>query len=518
MNYLRINRVNWFFRNVDYLILFAICLAIRIYHINTIDLWDDEFIGFFKWNLSTILQFPFSIRKTPVYIINNVLYKSLLPTSWLYLYNYIPRIPALIFGILTVIVLYDAFKRYIGKVAGFIIGCLSCTSYPLIIYAKESRVYSMTHFFLALYIWFYLSILNEIKTWKIVLFTISSILGFFTYPYLTFVTVIFYFCLSIKLVSTQNKKYYRPFFRSSIIYALFCIIFLLLMKSSFSSSYYSRFTSPIEPSFSFIFYAIKGMLSYYSSNSYFLVIVGFIFPVINLLCVLLKRHKMNYMYLLWICSSTLILGHILILFYTVNIFNPRHVGFLAVTFLASVSYGFYEIYNYIMKFSYNNKHPNIITTIFVVGVIAFSFTTRDFKYYIKTGINYHAGYNNYTENINFIINTLNEIGKNDSILLYCYRDDRNYYFYHYRTGKRVIQIEDLQSVINLSRNDNHKAKYIGFLDIHNANFGNMPISTMRKFTIYKNNQITLFISNNKIQQSDIDAFINKNISSICRKN
>ena len=153
---------------LDYILLLLICLIVRLYHIDTHDLWGDEITGFFKWNLNTIALNPFSIRKTPVYILMNLAYRNIVPTHLLYAYNFVPRIPALIFGVLTVLLLYDAYKRYIGNVAAYIIGIFSCASYPLIVYANESRVYSMTHFFLAVYIWLFLSIMEEINKWKIV--------------------------------------------------------------------------------------------------------------------------------------------------------------------------------------------------------------------------------------------------------------------------------------------------------------------------------------------------------------
>jgi len=505
-----------FSKGSDYFVLIVIALAIRLYYVNTIDLWGDELIGFFQWNLDTIEKFPLSIRKTPLYIIVNVAYKSLIPESWLYTYNFVPRIPALIFGILTVVVLYDAYKRYIGNIPAVIIGCFACASYPLIIYSRESRVYSMTHFFVALYLWLYLSILSDPKRWKIIFLFIASILGFFTYPYFVFIIIIFYVCLSINIFLTGDKKQHRLFFTTFISFALIAFTLLFFMKSSFSSSYYSQFYSPMKPSISFIFYALKSLFSYYSGNSYILVLISIIFPVINLFKAHRKKAPINRVYMVWILSTLLIFGHIFILFITVNIFNPRHVGFIAIPFIATISLGLYEIYRYLDSMNKGKTGIYLKPVFFLIIVIIFAFSTRDFRYYLKTGINYHAGTNDYSKNIQFINSTLNHAKKNKSLLILCYDDNLHYNFYHYRTGKRVVSLNKISSDYNI---DLSKMLYYGFIiKQNNKKRGEIPNSLLQKFSRYANSDIIIFISKTMINLEQLKETVQTIEKTMCSAN
>ncbi|MDP6682999.1 MAG: glycosyltransferase family 39 protein [Desulfobacterales bacterium] len=505
----------WYRYKLDYLLLFIICLGIRLYYINAIDLWGDELTGFYKWNLNLITQYPLSIRRTPVYIIINAIYKSLIPTSWLYLHNFVPRIPALVFGVLTVIILYDAYKRYIGKVAAYIIGCFACASYPLIIYARESRVYSMTHFFVALYLWLFLSTIHEAKKWKIILFFISSILGFFTYPYLTFIITIFYGCLSLDFILRRKKINVQLFFISLFCYLLTAFILLLVMKSSFSSAFYSRILklTPTEPSLSFVIFSLKSMLSYYSCNSYILVLVAFLFPFFNFIQAYRKKKDLNFIHIIWILSSTLMIGHIVVLFLTINVFNPRHIGFLVIPFLSTVSYGAFELYRY-LKDSNAGKLLQYGATVLLFLFFIFAFSTRDFLYYMKTGINYHAGTNEYSKNIDFINQILDGTARKKAILFMCNENDMNYKLYHYRTQQRVLNDTDLKKKLSMLSFESDM-KYCGFLvlnDIPELEIGDLK---SKGFSTFGNKRISLILSNYEIDKDQTFDFIETYRKMVC---
>ena len=79
---------------LDYLILLAVCILIRIYHIDTYDIWADEISTFF-----TNVNIKLSVRYAPIYAFVNRLYRSIFPEAFMYSHNCAPRIPASIFGI-----------------------------------------------------------------------------------------------------------------------------------------------------------------------------------------------------------------------------------------------------------------------------------------------------------------------------------------------------------------------------------------------------------------------------------
>ena len=445
------------------------------------------------------------VRKTAIYAVVNIFYKAVLPTKLLYSYNFIPRIPALIFGVLSVIILYDAFRRHIGKTSAFITGCLSCASYPLIIYAIRSRVYSMTHFFVAIYIWLYLSILKDITKRKLIMFLIFSFFGFFTYPYLVFTIYIFYICLGINILY-KKSNHKQLFYYSFITFFLISFIFLIITKSTFSHNNYKT----ILLSYSFFIYALKGMLSYYSGNSYILVLLSFLIPFINLFYAFKKQVNLNYIYLLWAMFSLLIILHIIIVSHTKNAFNPRHVTFITIPFIAGLTCCFNEIYNNMSKLLKRNKYHNYYKVIFFIAIFLISFSTRDFKYYIKTGINYHGGSNKYSENINFINNIIDDFGE-DYLILIPFDKNINYSFYFYRSNKRIVNFHDLKKDDQAILDNYSDSLYIGFIYHKDIKYEDVPFSIRNNYVVYKKRELTVIISNNRVKKKSIENFIEKHL-------
>ena len=499
---------------VDYIILLLVCTGIRIYHIETIDLWTDEIHHFFTLHvLSNMHNMVLNVRKTAPYALVDILFKAVVPEPLLYSYNFLPRIPALIFGLCSVVILYDAFRRYLGIIPAFIVGCFSCTAYPLIIYSIRSRVYSMTQFFLSIYIWLYVSIIKRISQKKIILLFLSSLIGFYTYPYLFFVICSLYFCLFIYLYINGQKQHLKLLLSTFILFFLISVTLLVFMMHSFSHHIYTT----IPMSKDFFFTSLKGILSYFSNNSYLLVFLSFLAPIFNLFYFYKGKAEPNFIYLLWICSLILILLHLFIVTNTRNAFNPRHVTFMVVPFIACISLVFYNVYknlDSIIINRYPQLSPIMLKVVFFALVIIVVSTTRDFRYYIKSGANYHAGAGNYTENIDFINHKLDEIDKNNSILLLCYNDTPTYQFYHYRSKKRVVLFDKLKH-IEYSSEDHMDSLHIGFILNKKIDIAGIPFSTLNKFSVSQNSRMTLFLSNNSIQSTDIDSFVENHIQIIC---
>ena len=482
---------------LDYVVLLIVCLAIRIYHIDTIDLWGDEIHHFFNLHdIGRINEMLLNVRKTALYAAVNIGYKWILPKDLLYSYNFIPRIPALVFGALSVVILYDAFKRYVGNIPAYIVGCLSCASYPLIIFAIRSRVYSMTHFFLAVYIWLYLSMMKEITHKKLVVFLISALFGFFTYPYLAFSIYGFYACMGLFIFKGEFST--RKFFiATSAIFILVSLTFLVITQATFSHPIYE--TIPLSSSF--FIYALKGMLSYYSGNSYLFIGIAFVLPLMNFYNTMKGRADLNYVYLLWMFCSTLIVMHILIVTHTGNAFNPRHVTHLAVPFIACLSLAIYEIHQYGERYTVKTKVYSHFTVCFLAFVTILAFSTRDFRYYLETGINYHGGSNRYSTDLVFLNDTIRQYGENRLLIISPKREE-NHIFYFYRSRKHVVTPQDLnddRAILNAHED----SIFIGFVYFKEKDINRLSVRFGDQFKIIKNNRITLFISNKKIKKGHV---------------
>lgn len=485
---------------LDYIIILLVCAGIRIVHIDTFDLWGDEVYNFFHVN-----SFYFSVRKTPLYILINLIYKSFLSESFLYTYNFVPRIPALIFGMMTVMVLYDGFKRFRGTVPALIMAVLSIASYPLIIYSTESRFYSMTHFFTAGSLWFFLSILDDPSRKRIVGFTITAVLGFLTYPYLTFSIFFLYVFLFVELALIKKSGELKFFISCFLVYFFTNAVFLFMMRGSFSSSAYA----PLGFSLPFFVFALKSIISYFSGNSYLLAAIAFVFPLKNIYAFIRRRSELKLVYAWWMLCFGLVLGHIFIItFLTVNAFNPRHLSFLAIPYLAAITLGMNEILKFVKQHAIGKER--LFTIVFFVCLTGFALNGRDFKHYMRFGENYHAvNKTEISDNIKFV----KEItGDREEFLLFYIHHGKlyDYIFYYYRSGKRIIDICEYQKILEY-----HKLpKFLRLgLIMRNADFEKDQQysggGVLEDFSMYNNKKIKIFLSKKMVEKNQIDLFVSR---------
>ena len=483
---------------IDYLVLILICTAIRILHIDTFDLWGDEIYNFFHVN-----TFFLSVRKTPLYIMVNLIYKALLPESSLYLHNFVPRIPALMFGILTVLTLYDGFKRFLGNTPAWIVAILSCTAYPLIIYSRESRFYSMTHFFVAASLWFFLAILKDPTRKRMIGLTVTAVLGFLTYPYLTFSIFFMYLILFIHMSSIDKRADRKFFLLSFLVYAAISGAFLILMRKSFSSGAYA----PLGYSFPFFVYALKSAVSYFSGNSYLITAIAFIFPLRNIFLALKGKEPLNYIYLWWMLCFSLVIAHIFIItFLTVNAFNPRHISFLTIPFLAAVTLGAREILE--IASQRLPRKETFVKVVFIVCILSVSLWARDFRYYLTTGRNYHAVNRQDIGQTMHLVEKATRSCRNYLLFYVKNGPDSDYLFYHYRSGRRIVDWKKHDDIIkNVKPSD---AMCLGFLIFYtDADKRNgEPLAEVRKdMDTYSNGDTKVFITKKEVQGKDIQDYV-----------
>ncbi|MCP4601732.1 MAG: hypothetical protein GY847_14655 [Proteobacteria bacterium] len=484
---------NWLFRKWDYIILIGCCATIRLYHIDTIDLWIDEIYSFFSLHqLSNFSHLSLSVRNSFCYTFVDIFFKSFFDEGTLYSHNYLPRIPAFIFGIFSVLILYDGFRRFRGRTAGFIIACLSCTSYPLVIYSTRSRVYSMTQFFLALCVWYFLSLENKIERGKIVRLFVVSILGFLTYPYMAHAIGILYVILGVMIVKQKEKQYYRFFFAWAATYFIAVAILMFVMKSTYSHESYTT----IPFTFSFFLYSMQHMIGYLASKNIVFFFFSLLLPILYMALALTRRLKMDSMIIYWSLGILMMIFHAVVITHTKNIFNPRHISFMAIPFLAAQTIGFCDFQKLLTSVFVTPRSQKLIAILLSITIPVLALSSIDFVFYCKHGINYLDGPNEYTFKINTINQTLKKSGTSEIYLVY-YRPSRdlidNYQLYHYRTNKAVIRYRDLKSLAE-NKSNTMDRKRLGFVILQNIAPQSFSKHLLTTFDIYESLGVTIFIS------------------------
>ena len=158
----------------------------------------------------------------------------------------------------------------------------------------------------------------------------------------------------------------------------------------------------------------------------------------------------------------------------------------------------------------NKKYQIYYRALFFITIFLINFSTRDFRYYIKTGINYHGGSSRYSVNINFINNIIANFSENNLILISVDKI-RNYSFYFYRSKKRVVNFHDLKKDDRAILDNYSDSLYIGFIYHKDIKYENVPFSIRKKYVVYKKRELTIIISNNRVKKKSIENFIEKHL-------
>lgn len=124
------------------------------------------------------------------------------------------RMPSVIFGTLTVYVIYLIGKKLYDEKTGLIAATLLATAPLHIYYSQEARMYAMAAFFVSLSVYFFISIINKDKIIFWIGFIVSTTLMLYTdyIPYFMLPTYLFYLFLFRKYISKSTIYSFAPAF------------------------------------------------------------------------------------------------------------------------------------------------------------------------------------------------------------------------------------------------------------------------------------------------------------------
>jgi mannosyltransferase len=158
------------------LIILLTGAAIRFYNLGAIDLWFDEAI---------------TARGAKGFVTNDIqppLYYSLLGL-WLVFApenEFTLRFLSVIFGILSLFVIYKIGKKLFNPETGLLSALILCFSPIHIWYAQEARGYTLSIFLALVATFYFVSALNEGKKWQWVIFGFFTALGLYANYYSLF--------------------------------------------------------------------------------------------------------------------------------------------------------------------------------------------------------------------------------------------------------------------------------------------------------------------------------------------
>lgn len=198
----------------DYIILFIIIIlgaVLRLYNLGKYSLWKDEIFSVMraKESLASVIfgSIPYDIRAPLHHIFIHIA---------LYFGNndFVVRFPSVIFGLLSIFLIYVLGKTIFNSKIGLIAAFLLTLSILHLEYSREARYYSYLIFFSSLTTFFFYKIIYNFRIKWIFFFIISNILNFSTHPMGLLITILE--ILPFFLITNLRRKFVnilRSFFK-----------------------------------------------------------------------------------------------------------------------------------------------------------------------------------------------------------------------------------------------------------------------------------------------------------------
>jgi len=187
-------------------LIFGAGILLRVYALGSESLWLDEAISvrYSSGSLSSILADPMARNNPPLYWILLHFWIGLFGTGEAAL-----RAMSVVFGGLSIPVIYLLGKELFSQRVGLIVSALSAVSYFYIYYSQEARPYALFLFLSLLSYLFFVKILKHDKNWYYPCYFVVNLLLAYTHVYSLFVIAseIFYFLLFWTTYRQQRKRF-----------------------------------------------------------------------------------------------------------------------------------------------------------------------------------------------------------------------------------------------------------------------------------------------------------------------
>ncbi|MDW7777261.1 MAG: glycosyltransferase family 39 protein [Methanosarcinales archaeon] len=368
------------FNIISLLIIVSLGTFFRLYNLSSKSLWFDEIGQVLVASKSTInellIEILFHLSPPLDYIILHfVLYigKN----------DFIIRLPAAIFGILSIILIYWVSKTLFSEKEGLICALLLSTSPMAVWYSQEARMYSLFMFLSLLSLFFFIKALQQNKIIWWFGFIISTVLALYTHYFSFFILlneVVFFAILIIKKryfkeegeISKNIKKTTGWYFFSSLIIILESFYFCLDLLFSQTDGLKKDLWYGLSANISF-FKSIFSALSIYSldvksslgisditgsiiiTGIYILFLILFIFGIIEFYE---KDIDQTILLFLWVLLPVVV-SFVVSYYRDEPITTTRNMIFILPAFLMLISKGLINISEWIDNIIETLNHNNI---------------------------------------------------------------------------------------------------------------------------------------------------------------
>lgn len=414
---------------VFFLILILLALSFRIYNLNN-SIWLDEghSIAIAQQDIYSVVNYLKDVHPPLYYMILHY---------WMQLFGnseFSIRFPSVIFGLVSVFVIYKISSELFNKEVGLISSILLSFSLFHIIYSQEARQYALMMLLILISNFFYLKLLNRIKYKTTIGYIISTVLLTYTHMIGLFFIIPQFIYYIFKFRQCKNNiKYW--FIIQFIIFILFLPWICMLSKISNTESLIQWLPIPtINDLFNtFISFSNESLIIFLI----FIILVFIsIFRIKNQMFVYIDytHKKENFYLLLWVLLPITLV--FIISLFVQPLYQSRYlIGALPALYIL-ISNGIYKL-----------KKIGMVILIIII-LISIS---QMFNYYST----------NQKEEWNELVNYIDKNEENDSMIILYPNFISDPFIYYYNKTEKSSNIKLIRTGENINKlSQNNDKKYI----------------------------------------------------------
>ncbi|MBF0511150.1 MAG: glycosyltransferase family 39 protein [Candidatus Omnitrophica bacterium] len=314
-------------------VLFILALWVRLYHLGSPSLFDDE--------ISTVLRI-----NHPFFEAIRLLSQSQFPPlhyalvhCWVNIFGvseWALRFPSAVFSALTVIVIYKLGEELFNKEAGAFSALLLTFSPFALDYAQNAKMYALYWFLTALSFLFFFRFLRNYSRDAYRRYIVVSILSCYT----MYTGLLFLVAQSVMFVLMGNKDQWSRWFRGQLLVMACCVPWLVYVYCSWSEPYVWPFIKP----FDYFLFLTKGLLYIIGSSNdrlwpvnYFLYVFSIIYLFIDVVLTKGKAFLKQYYFLLMGLVLPVFIYCLVNYYFLHAVMCYRYIGFIQIPLILLVA-------------------------------------------------------------------------------------------------------------------------------------------------------------------------------------
>ncbi len=334
--------------NILVTVLFLLAIGIRLYGIN-LSFWHDEVYTVSKYVDSGLKGILFN-----QYNANNHTFYSIVIWFMFKLFGeseIAARLPSVVTGILAIAIFYTVVTKYFGKRAGIIFLILAVFFVEQIDLTTQARSYGFLYLFTAIIVYSLIELTqNKFDIKYLILISISSVLGMYSFVLFSFYVVIIY----IYLFVMYKEKFRLIISFTGLAMIVTAILYIPHFRNGFMQFYTKSGTMDVVPTlnwYSFITVPIEKISNpflYTSINSPTIIVIVSMITLLLLIVAYIRSWgvQRQISHILFFHPTILI---IILAILSLHVGADRYTSFIGLNYVCLLAVGINALFNHSFK-------------------------------------------------------------------------------------------------------------------------------------------------------------------------